>query len=787
MCNVPLHLYSPPKLPILDIMKTFFFATQMALLSCERSPEATPIPPQSASTTVEPSTTDHDSMTWDPDSFAPPTFMTETLQTALTDQDWGKALTLISPTTDAAKVLSTWVAIQAGQANTANHNYETLAKFEAIPSDLQNYMLGTLLLETKPTKAQRHFALIPKESPFHVQAQWMLVQQGLSKESPSSETLTQLKTLVDLEHPFNNGDAVLTAWLEHQPDDASGYKALRTLWSAYPYSKRTKTILPKLQMLESKGSQYKANNADWNVRSTQQMLAWQWKSLIAELKPIISTLKLTDSDACAVRYAYGRAHFKINAVTKASQLLPKVGTECVGKNNDVGAKAWYLIGKSYERKKMWSEAAEAYQKIPELYPEHTMADDGYALAGIGLQESGDLKNALAMWEKQVKAFPTGDLVGEGYWRLAWTSFLEGNTSKAIAWTQEAQQVVPASGHPYQYFAFPYWEARWKIYPSKSDHGVQNSDPEQVAEGIDLLKRLVSEHPSEFYSLLAAGHLWELAPQWMKSQQWEKPSDNTWTIPTTLGTSATLVETTQLMQLGLFKEAQRRFKTVKNDSVTTFAMYAHLVGQENWSTGHDLLHKYIQKHPSHTWTENQDALWLQAHPNQYWDILSAHAKNHPDDYPYDIRIFHALVREESSFNKDIVSWAGAKGLSQLMPATADRVAKWVGLSVNSTTIFEPSTNLRIGSKYLGYLHGYFNGNPYLAVAAYNAGEGNVGKWLKSKGNLPTDMFVESIPFRETRHYVKRVLGTYQTYHLLYDHNTESALFTDLHQFNHVAKP
>ena len=58
------------------------------------------------------------------------------------------------------------------------------------------------------------------------------------------------------------------------------------------------------------------------------------------------------------------------------------------------------------------------------------------------------------------------------------------------------------------------------------------------------------------------------------------------------------------------------------------------------------------------------------------------------------------------------------------------------------------------------------------------EGNVGKWLKTKGNLPTDMFVESIPFRETRHYVKRVLGTYQAYHLLYDQEDDTAVFTDL---------
>ena len=88
-------------------------------------------------------------------------------------------------------------------------------------------------------------------------------------------------------------------------------------------------------------------------------------------------------------------------------------------------KPWYLIGKSYERKKCGKKLAEAYQKIPEMYPEHSMADDGYALAGIGFQEVGDMETALSLWEQQVKTFPEGDLVGEGYWRLAWTSFYKG--------------------------------------------------------------------------------------------------------------------------------------------------------------------------------------------------------------------------------------------------------------------------------------------------------------------------------------------------------------------------
>ena len=103
----------------------------------------------------------------------------------------------------------------------------------------------------------------------------------------------------------------------------------------------------------------------------------------------------------------------------------------------------------------------------------------------------------------------------------------------------------------------------------------------------------------------------------------------------------------------------------------------------------------------------------------------------------------------------------------MPATAQRVAGWLGMRVSNSQLTDPKTNLQIGSRYLHYLFELFDDNPFLAVGAYNAGEGNVGKWLKRFGPLPTDEYVEHIPFRETRHYVKRVLGTYQTYRLVWD--------------------
>ena len=143
---------------------------------------------------------------------------------------------------------------------------------------------------------------------------------------------------------------------------------------------------------------------------------------------------------------------------------------------------------------------------------------------------------------------------------------------------------------------------------------------------------------------------------------------------------------------------------------------------------------------------------QAYPSRYYEEVQVAT----EAYSWDARIFHALVREESNFNPKIVSWAGARGLSQLMPRTAQRVAAWLNLTYSKARLFEPAYNLAIGSRYFHFLMERYNNNPFLAMAGYNAGEGNVGKWRRRFGDRPTDEWVELIPIRQTRHYVKRVL-------------------------------
>ena len=192
---------------------------------------------------------------------------------------------------------------------------------------------------------------IPEESHLKIQSQWLEAKYSLSQSTASEEqvqtTIQSLKRLSALEHPFDHGDAVLYELIERSQGSDILYPLYRELWASYPYSKYTKRISSKLGALE-KQHKMLPTPEDWSKRSTQQMIAWQWKTLISELAPIISTLQMDSANACAVRYAYGRSHFKINSATKASQLLPKVGEECKGLNDDVGAKAWY--SSSYENR-----------------------------------------------------------------------------------------------------------------------------------------------------------------------------------------------------------------------------------------------------------------------------------------------------------------------------------------------------------------------------------------------------------------------------------------------------
>lgn len=152
--------------------------------------------------------------------------------------------------------------------------------------------------------------------------------------------------------------------------------------------------------------------------------------------------------------------------------------------------------------------------------------------------------------------------------------------------------------------------------------------------------------------------------------------------------------------------------------------------------------------------------------QYWDDLDIRfPMAHRDTLVREAKVrglhsswVFAITRQESAFMDDARSGVGASGLMQLMPGTAKDTARKFSIPLTSPAqVLDPDKNIQLGAAYLSQVHSQFNGNRVLASAAYNAGPGRVRQWLRGADHLSFDVWVESIPFDETRQYVQNVLS------------------------------
>ena len=149
------------------------------------------------------------------------------------------------------------------------------------------------------------------------------------------------------------------------------------------------------------------------------------------------------------------------------------------------------------------------------------------------------------------------------------------------------------------------------------------------------------------------------------------------------------------------------------------------------------------------------------PLDYWPIIKKYSDAHGLD-PY---LMSALIAQESTFTADVRSPANAVGLMQLIPSTARRYARKVGVRYSAATLTTPETNVRLGMTFFKDLVDRFGG-AHFALASYNAGEQRIARWIADSPGLAQDEFIDDIPFPETQNYVKRILGTAEDYRRLY---------------------
>lgn len=179
-----------------------------------------------------------------------------------------------------------------------------------------------------------------------------------------------------------------------------------------------------------------------------------------------------------------------------------------------------------------------------------------------------------------------------------------------------------------------------------------------------------------------------------------------------------------------------------------------------------------------------------YPISYQNLIDKYSKQFNVD-PY---LIAAMINVESRYDKDAMSHKEARGLMQISSSTGLWGAEALSIEdFQLEMLFDPETNIRIGTWYLDMLSKEFGNNPQLILAAYNGGSGNVGKWLKNSQYSDDGKSLKKIPFEETKAYVEKVSKNYNIYRILYKDefqsvstDKESRFIIAIHSFRKLFK-
>jgi soluble lytic murein transglycosylase len=346
-------------------------------------------------------------------------------------------------------------------------------------------------------------------------------------------------------------------------------------------------------------------------------------------------------------------------------------------------------------------------------------------------------------------FPAREVAGSALWRLGWVAYLRGDVRQAEQTWRRLSEVPGGRAHR---VAALYWSARAR----------ERQGGREAAQRV--YQTLLDEAPRSYYGVLAGRRASGPRPV---SREAVEASVRFPPNPRDAVASDPGFERVDLLRrLGLvdlaFVELEDVVQRASGDSMRLYGLTSAYVEGER----HHLALRVMRRNfASLAVTGDQSiprALWEMLYPFA-WRAEVTDAAQRAGVDPF---LVAAVVREESSYYPRAVSRAGARGLMQLMPATAQPMAALRGWAFREGDLLdEPAANIDMGAAFLAGLLREF-GDPRLALAAYNAGPRRAREWWKARRSDDVEVFVEEIPFDETRHYVKKVMLSWEEYRRIY---------------------
>jgi len=518
-----------------------------------------------------------------------------------------------------------------------------------------------------------------------------------------------------------------SARCREETGDRSGSAVIyRNIWLNNPTAAQSQLSRERLKELEKTGIKSAAYTPEELLRRASALAAQnQYSSALQALRSIPAE-GLTPAVAARIELRSGMAHYRMKNWKEAEKSLTKAaGSTLPG----IRSEARFWLAKTLERQDRDEKALDLYMELAGDGKKQEFADDALMEAAGLRRNQGNYAEAARLFTMIATSCPESKFISRAVWESGWCHYLAREYAAAVevfkSLLKEETQREKAL----------YWLSR----------SLENTSG---AEADSYYRVLLDEYPAGFYAT------WYREQKGVKDVREPLGQRN---VVAELPLAAGFDKPRLLALLGMVSESRVEMAAARKkagDKKSTIPGLARTyLEMKDYSSAISL---FLQNRPV-KWDAASLPLWAAGYPLVYSDPVAQYtAANALSE-----GLIYGLMRAESGFSPAIKSPVGAIGLMQLMPATAKATARENG-TFDPQRLVVPDYNIKLGTKHFRDLMKDYDGDVVYSIAAYNAGASAVNRWRKGFKGLKKDEFVESIPYQETRDYVKKVQAAATTH-------------------------
>ncbi len=648
----------------------------------------------------------------------------------------------------------------------------------ALPTKSTVMLVRRQLDKSNPTKAREIAeAALPRAAAREKgRLHWLAAMAALD-EGYDSAALAHLDTLGAFDHPLSRWAKLKRAYLLEKKDPATAAQIAASLSDDWSGRDRARAIEARIQAAPSPDAELElalalegklpiANTQDApQVRPRMQQSLDKAELLYdnkryreAErlLGKLVRHLKTGGIVWCKARYMQGRALLQDRERTRGAPVIREVADKCKAVSlTDTRAWARYHAARAYGRIGQWKESIRQFELLEAEAPAHRLADDASYRAALAELEQGRVQTARARLASIPTRYPQGDMWPRAIFKLGWIALRDGNHQAAYdrfddlvkRGGDEEEEGITGRAH--------YWRARALFMMGRR------------IDAVHAYEEIARRWPLRYYAQQSLWRLAEIVPDKAQAlidemRAGEDPTRMVFAWHDAFDDPAfdRMLELLVVNEITYASTEMESLHMVGGEVDPEMAVVGAVLLQH--AGAETKLSRVIRSH-----FEDFEGLLPKGEGRLIWEATYPQAfspliENVAESEGIPPAFVRAIAREESSFDPEAVSWAKAYGLVQLIMPTARRFATEVGEKATPRTLRKPEVNLKIGARYIAWLWDRLGDNPALVPSAYNAGEGAVRRWLEEDASRSLDVFIEEIPYDETRRYTRRVLQTYGVY-------------------------